>query len=413
MIMTNSHSSRSAETSKYSRECCYDIIHTCYDSISSWITGVNMRIRSSFLISQFNDLCEITPLTLIISAIIMVQLQRSQEDPGSLPNHVPDLSLVSGRYGPGSYYAWLLNALITTVQTGSTSPEAQSYTSVATLGTATYAVAAATDQFMRSLGVISYSQPILDASDRVNQVGWVIATFYLLHRFFKEPYTTPQSAIPNWSTATWMLAWLSHTIALIAYNIYRGDLGSRLLKCGIPLIVGIPIPLATVYILKRYDWLHWDHPNWPVATMNTGALAIAIAYILTPRKLRYDADSPTAPLAALNMTSFDQIATLVAGLMFVVPHLFLAWEQGRTWVMGKIRAIRLNDITAAVTTAANGILSSCMESMMSLLKGLSGLRKWLRECVISLARVLGIYRKDRSAAIELALHTSRDWHDSM
>lgn len=147
--------------------------------------------------------------------------------------------------------------------------------------------------------------------------------------------------------------------------------------------------------------------------MNTGALAIAIAYILTPRKLRYDADSPTAPLAALNMTSFDQIATLVAGLMFVVPHLFLAWEQGRTWVMGKIRAIRLNDITAAVTTAANGILSSCMESMMSLLKGLSGLRKWLRECVISLARVLGIYRKDRSAAIELALHTSRDWHDSM
>lgn len=79
----------------------------------------------------------------------MVQLQRSQEDPGPLPNHVPDLSLVSGRYGPGSYYAWLLNALIATFQTGSTSPEAQSYTLVATLGTATYAVAAATDQFMR------------------------------------------------------------------------------------------------------------------------------------------------------------------------------------------------------------------------------------------------------------------------
>lgn len=373
-----------------------------------------MRIRSSFLISQFNDLREITPLTLIISAIIMVQLQRSQEDPGSLPNHVPDLSLVSGRYGPGSYYAWLLNALIATVQTGSTSPEAQSYTLVATLGTATYAVAAATDQFMRSLGVISYSQPILDASDRVNQVGWVIATFYLLHRSFKEPCTAPQSAIPNWSTATWMLAWLSHTIALIAYNIYRGDLGSRLLKCGIPLIVGIPIPLATVYILKRYDWLHWNHPNWPVATMNMGALAIAIAYVLTPGKLRYDADSPTAPLTALNVTNYDQMTTLIAGLMFVVPHVFLAWDEGRTWVTGKLRALRVKDTIAAVTAAANEVLRSCIKSITWLFKGLNEVGKRLREYVISFARAIGICPKDRVTDLELPSRTSHDhWYDSM
>jgi hypothetical protein len=147
--------------------------------------------------------------------------------------------------------------------------------------------------------------------------------------------------------------------------------------------------------------------------MNTGALAIAIAYILTPRRLRYDADSPTAPLAALNMNSYDQIATLVAGLMFVVPHFFLAWEEGRTWVMGKIRAIRLRDISAAVTTAANGVLSSCMESMMWLLKGLSEIRKWLRECVINLARAIRISRKDRSTSIGLSLHTSHNLHDSM
>jgi hypothetical protein len=216
-----------------------------------------------------------------------------------------------------------------------------------------------------------------------------------------------------WTVAIWILVWFSHTIAMIAYNTRRGDLSSRLLKCGIPFIVGIPLPLVTVYTLKCFGWLHWDHPNWPVTTMNTGALAIAIAYILTPRKLRYDADSPTAPLAALNMASYDQIATLVAGLMFFVPHFFLAWEEGRTWVMGKIRAIRPNDITAAVTAAVNGITSSCMESMMWLLKGLSEVRKWLRECVVSLARAIRISRKDRSTSIGQALHASHNLHDSM
>ena len=412
--MTSSDASarpRMFGTGGYLRRRCHSIAESCRAAVSSWIIAIHTHVGTDLVIPH---VCETLPITLFIFAIIIVQLQQSQLELASLPNHVPDFSVVPGRYGPGSYYAWLINALIVAFHPESARPEAQSYTLVATLGTATYAMAAAIDQLLRSLSVASFSQPIFSASDRVNQFGWVIASMYLLRRYLTESSTISQPLMLRWSTAIWMLAWFSHTAALITYNIHRGDLSDRVLRCGIPLIVGIPLPLATIYVLKRYSWVQWDHSNWQIATVNTGALAIGVAYLLTPRQLRYDADSPTTPLAAANMTNGDQIATLVAGLMFVVPHFLLAWEGGWGWVVGKLGALRVADILDTVASRVKTVSSVCRRGTGWLLGRFSEVSDWLKECVIGFAGAIGVYLKEGSTSTELDSRTFHShWCDAV
>ena len=126
---------------------------------------------------------------------------------------------------------------------------------------------------------------------------------------------------PSLQTAVWILLWIHLTIAMFAYNIQHGNLGARLGFCGTPLFLFLIMPLLIIYY---YGWAY-------LATLvvNIGILVISTVYVLTPPRYRYDPDSPTAPRSGSNLSDKDQVAALIAGCLFIVPHVLLLWERGR------------------------------------------------------------------------------------
>ncbi|KAL1601590.1 hypothetical protein SLS60_006505 [Paraconiothyrium brasiliense] len=132
---------------------------------------------------------------------------------------------------------------------------------------------------------------------------------------------------PSLQTATWIAQQLLLTIAMFAYNVQHGNLLSRVGLCGVPFLSLIVAPLSAVY--------YWRRERWATLAINTGTLTISIIYVLTPRRWRYDPDSPTAPLSAANLSDWDQATQLAIGcLCFIVPLSLRLSQRGRAFESG-------------------------------------------------------------------------------
>ena len=281
------------------------LLHTCLleavDALLYTITFCLSMARTYLapIMVSFSDPVDVTdtlPTALTVFVIITVRIQHTRAKSFSQSELLPDISAVSGRYGPGPYYAWLFNAIVA-CQSEPANAQAQSYTVVASLGVIAYAIAAAIDQLNRTLSPSLYSQPILDASDRVNMIGWIIATVYLLRQSCTPKSTELNPYLHVLQIGSWTIAWLLQTTAMVVYNVQHSDLGTRILMCGVPFTFSVLLPLVIIVALKRLDRLQLDNSRWVTATLYAGVTIMAIAYVLTPRRYRYDPDSPTAPLA--------------------------------------------------------------------------------------------------------------------
>lgn len=338
------------------------------------------------------DVTNLVPIALTIFTIISVQVQHMREETILLFQTSPDTSNVSGRYGPGSYYAWLLNAVVA-CQSDPTTAQTQPYAVVASLGVNAYAIAAAIDQLNRNLNTSLYSQPILDASDRVNMVGWIIATIYLLHRSFMPKPTESNIQLHILQIGTWMVTWLLHTITMVVHSIHHEDLGARILMCGVPFAFSVLLPLLVMSFFQRTNQPQ-DNPQWVTATLYTGTTFMSMTYVLTPRRYRYDPDSPTAPLAHAKMSDIDQVTTLIAGLMFVVPHLLFMWDEGRVWLTDRVR-VDLTALLCAFDACMSKLCTYISQVASSIFVWLHALWEMVVACILSLqANLNATFRKN-------------------
>ncbi|KAJ4347944.1 uncharacterized protein N0V89_009316 [Didymosphaeria variabile] len=145
---------------------------------------------------------------------------------------------------------------------------------------------------------------------------------------------------PSLQTATWLALELFLTIAMLAYNIQHGNLLSRLLLCGVPFLTFIAAPLSAIY--------YWRYERWATHSIVIGTLTISIIYLFTPRRWRYDPDSPTAPRSAANLSDWDQATQLAVGcLCFIIPLLLRLTKRGKDfqsrvsmWVCGLGRQLK-------------------------------------------------------------------------
>lgn len=381
------------KTVNFLRTCLLDAVDACMYTISFYLNMARNHLLPMLAsLPDPIDVTNIVPLTLTVFVVTSVHIQHIYSETVSIFQYLPDTSPVSGRYGPGSYYAWLFNAVVA-CQSEPTNSQAQSYTVVATLGVNAYAIAAAIDQLDRTLNTSLYSQPILDASDRVNMIGWIIATIYLLRQSSIPRPTKSSIQLHILQIGAWMVTWLLHTIAMIVYSIHRGDFGARILMCGVPFAFSVLLPLLVMSLFQRTNQLQ-DNPRRVTTTLYTGTTFMSMTYVLTPRRYRYDPDSPTAPLAHAKMSDIDQVTTLIAGLMFVVPHLLLKWDEGRIWLTDRVRV----DLTA-LSCAFNACMSKewiiISQVTSSVFDWLHALWEMVVACIVSLqANLNTTFRKN-------------------
>lgn len=381
------------DLTKFLRTCLLDAIDAYMYTISFYLNAARTYLSPiSAYLPDPTDLINIVPTTLTVFVITSVHIQHMRFKTVSLLETSQDTSAVSGRYGPGSYYAWLFNAVVA-CQSEPTSAQAQPYAVVASLGVNVYAIAAAIDQLDRTLNTSLYSQPILDASDRVNMVGWIIATIYLLRQSSIPRPTESSIQLHILQTGTWMITWLLHTIAMVVYSIHRGDLGARILMCGVPFAFSVLLPLLVMTFFQRTNQLQVN-PRWATTTLYTGTTFLSMTYVLTPRRYRYDPDSPTAPLAHAKMSDIDQVTTLIAGLMFVVPHLLSMWDEGRIWLTDRVR-VELSALSCAFDACMSKSWIYLLQVASSVFDWLHALWEMVVACIVSFqANLNATFRKN-------------------
>jgi hypothetical protein len=301
------------------------------------------------------------PLTIAL-AVVAVALDRKFRAPHPSPRPLPeDVSKVSGLYGPGAYYGWLINAVAAVLQSkprpklkknevGGRKIENKPATKelriihqmsilISTLGVVIYAACAAVDELIRDTHGEEFS-PSRDAADRVCQVGWILSTLYLLHHFFVNVCWSGASKVPSMTTSTWMLLWTLITIAMSVDNVVRGSLKSTAIKVFVPFSVGIPLPILAFAILAYFKKAKWPqkYEGWETAVLNTGTITLSVIYLFTPASWRYDPNSPAAPLSGSELSELDQAVSFAVSTLVAIPVLFLLWKRGRQWFKNRITA---------------------------------------------------------------------------
>jgi hypothetical protein len=296
------------------------------------------------------------PLAIVLAAFTVALIREFRARHAS-PEPLPkDVSNVSGFYGPGIYYAWLINAVAAILQlnprpkpkkslvwgrkaekkqaTKDLRTVHQMYVFVSTLGVVIYAACAAVDELIRDTHGEEHSAS-RDAADRVCQVGWILCTYYLLRHFFVNGCWIGAFKVPSLTTSTWMLLWVLITIAMCVDNVVRGSLKSTAIKVFVPFLVGIPLPILAFVILAYFEKLEWPwtYEGWTIAALNTGTITLSVIYVFTPASWRYDRNSPAAPLSGSKLSEFDQAVALATGTLVAVPVLFLLRKRQRQWII--------------------------------------------------------------------------------
>ena len=284
----------------------------------------------------FVELYQLGPFTIALFAIfveILNQYSSRANDDAVAPEH---LDRVSGFYGPGTYYAWLLNAVAAACQSQPTTgtnanpaPAIDMPQLISTLGVAVYAGIAAVDYLERIY--IGDLGPCHAAAHRVVQIAWIVSALYLLHHLLEG-----RPKIPSFQTTIWMLLWTLITVAMSIDNVVRGILKSTAIKVFAPFCIGIPLPLLVIAICQNREWIepprNADGRRIYTAILNIGTFLLSTIYLCSPRHLRYDSASPAAPLSGSKLSDLDQASALALGLLAVIPALPPLPNRGADWV---------------------------------------------------------------------------------
>lgn len=252
----------------------------------------------------------------------------------------PGVQAVSGYYGPGMYFGWMINGVAAVCQSKPNRRQEpnnekriryiRTYRNISTIGVAIYACAAAGHE-LRLVATHTPFSPSRAAADRVCQTAWIFATLYLLHRVFNGGLRRIRS--PTLQTATWVVVWILTTAATSADRIARHMLVEFTSKVIIPFIVGIPFPLFLVHLLGYKGVISLDrYPGWQTAVLNFSTYIISTIYAIMPRRWRYDPDSPAPPLSAHTLGDLEQAVALATGLTVALPLLLAIWKTSRRWV---------------------------------------------------------------------------------
>jgi hypothetical protein len=238
------------------------------------------------------------------------------------PHSDQELSKVSGLFGRGSYYGWLLNEIVAVYE--SIGHEEQDMIMLFnTLIVAILPSIAAISQLQCVARPRSCVQPQNDAYDRVIMMGWILNMHYHLQRMAKNKKHRLER--PLLQTFVRIVLEILYTVAMVSYDIQRGTLGRRLLLCLGPFLVCIVFPLIILYYRYFRQW------QWARAVINTGTIVISVAYVFTLYEYRYDPHSPTAPLTASTLADMDQVAALVASCLVLLLHVLGHFEKGKVW----------------------------------------------------------------------------------
>ncbi|OAK96926.1 hypothetical protein IQ06DRAFT_359350 [Phaeosphaeriaceae sp. SRC1lsM3a] len=258
------------------------------------------------------------PFSVLVFAAVIAYQMRAHPD--SLV--IDDISKVSGLYGKGSYYGWLVNAIVLVYESRFSNGTA---VLSATLAVAILPLIAAGSQLQCVFRPASCVQPQRDASDRVVMADCIVNMHYILQRIAnaRRPRAdpglppVPEAATPSWMpsshTVIRILFVLLDTIAMAAYDVHRGTLNRRLLLAVGPFLICIAFPLIIIY--------YFEQERWATTVINTGAIVESVIYAYTPDEHRYDPASPTAPISNSSLKDLDQVAAMVIGLLTLAPHI--------------------------------------------------------------------------------------------
>lgn len=226
------------------------------------------------------------PIAIAFFAVLITIIHQVRHKNLETSTSNPDYSSVDDWYGPGNYYGWLITALAAVCQSNPERPEivnpvhpnlanvpaananagnanlpadegiiSQLQSKIWALDAAAVAAAvaypsvAAIDMLIRIYRKDFGHQ--FQAADRTVQVGWIFATFYLLHHIFGGGgvvYGRPRT--PSLTTVLWTGLWTLITVAMSADNVVRDRLGSTALKVFTPFCVCIPFPMGVVALWR-------------------------------------------------------------------------------------------------------------------------------------------------------------------
>jgi len=284
------------------------------------------------------------PVVVLLFAglIALLNKQRAKDVTPSIS--CPDYSDVDDWYGPGAYYGWLVTAVAAVCQSDPEPPsprqpladadqaDANTETmkqfrdrialleAILTFAAVAYPSAAAIDMMIRMYRTDFGNQ--FAAADRTAQVGWIFASFYLLHHVIGGGVVMGRTRVPCPTTIMWMCLWALITGAMGADNVIRRHLGSTSLRVFLPFVMCIPTPMV---MLAGWRW--WrrrdeaDIEGWLISALNVGTYILCVGYVLCPGHFKYDPESPQAPRSGSHITDMGQAATLAVAIVGSLPPL--------------------------------------------------------------------------------------------
>lgn len=300
--------------------------------------------KASGYLSNFINKVGIGSVSVAVFAAIVARQIQSH----ATVHSVIEISKVSGLYGPGCYYGWLINDIVA-VYESIHNQETEGLNSgmfIVTLGVSVQPSIADISQLRCVARLGPCSQAQFDAFDRLIMVSWINTMHYLLQRMIYQTKNRQEPRLPlflptgilTWrpcaQTAVRITLQVLNTIAMVAYDIQRGTLGRRLLLCLGPFLGCIVLPLVTVYYKKQWQWA--------TAVINIGSIFISVAYVCTPYEYRYDPHSPAAPLSAAKLTDDDQVEALVTGCLCVLLHVLKYFRPVKVWAKKTVQLIRVS-----------------------------------------------------------------------
>ena len=294
--------------------------------------------KASGYLSNFINKVGIGSVSVAVFAAIVARQIQSH----ATFHSVTEISKVSGLYGPGCYYGWLINDIVA-VYESIHNQETEGLNSgmfIVTLGVSVQPSIADISQLRCVARLGTCSQAQFDAFDRLIMVSWINTMHYLLQRMVYQTKNRqePPTGILTWrpcaQTAVRIILEILNTIAMVAYDIQRGTLGKRLLLCLGPFLSFIVMPLATVY--KKNQW------QWATSVINAGSILISVIYICLPYEYRYDPHSPAAPLSAAKLTDDDQVEALVTGCLCVLLHVLKYFRPAKVWAKKTVQLTRVS-----------------------------------------------------------------------
>jgi len=317
-------------------------------------------------VTSFLSRTALGPVAVLLfgALIALLNMERTEDAVPSVSSS--DYSDVDDWYGPGAYYGWLVTAVasvchsdpeppspteinadveladVEPADVGPTNVDTEAtkrcndrialLEAISTLAAVAYPGAAAIDMIIRIARMDFGNQ--FAAADRTAQVGWIFATFYLLHHIIGGGVVRGLTRIPSPPTIMWICLWILVTGAMGGDNVARRRLASTSLKVFLPFIVCIPVPMVTVagvHWWRRHNGARVE--TWLIRALNVGTFILCIVYVPCPGHLKYDAESPQAPRSGSRITNMGQAAALAVAVVGALPRLALkSWRTARKYL---------------------------------------------------------------------------------